>query len=75
MSKHNEAVETFKQGIHMGGSRRWAAADAIETLLEDETLNTEGARVEAVLKLWDAVKAIPGGEGSDAYPFEDFLYP
>lgn len=74
MSKHNEAVETFKQGIHMGGSRRWAAADAIETLLEDETLTTEGARIMAVTELQDAVACIDGGEDSEDASFEEFLY-
>lgn len=74
MTKHEEAIQVFKQGIRFGGSRLWAAADAIETLLEDENLTSDDTRGEALRRLQIAVGAIVGGErGAEDPAFEEVL--
>lgn len=77
MSKHTEALETFRMGLNMGGERRWAAVDAIEALLEDSELNTVNKKVTALRALERAVADIPGGDdapGREAIAFEDTFY-
>ena len=68
MTKHEEAVQVFKQGIRFGGSRRWAALDAIETLRGDKDMPAG-----AIERLQIAVGAIVGGEDSEDYSFREVL--